>query len=416
MGTFIGYVNDGTFTGCSTADAEGHQNTAFHFLGEAHLDTGNFTKDVWSAYELYSGGFTSYQESGKYTIVYADDASLTEQDRYIYVPAQLSGCTFRLGGATYNQVIGTDKYHYQLASEKTLSIYSATKLTAGFGNEKSRFSYRSLFDSLSDTAGTYTVKDTGYYYKKGSSYYKVGVTYKVRVENYWGRKRTYYVFELFGYTNDGTRVVLHTSKEINSSDIPRKYLSNIYDAPTVSGPTSDQEYALVTSDGAYALGYDGAPLTWTGSFRQHEMLGQQGRWTYDGSSWINIGSGKSYAITNEALGLSENCYSAATFDVSFKLNRDGTYVEANEVDTFHLYAVSSTGTYKEGTFSRYTGQWDRQTIRAAAVDSGSNASEPAVPAASLPETEALIPEKVTLPEPDNSPSGHPGGADETPNE
>lgn len=414
VGTFIGYVNDGTFTGCSTADAEGHQNTAFHFLGEAHLDTGNFTKDVWSADKLYSGGFTSYQESGKYTIVNADGASLTEQDSYIYVPAQLSGCTFRLSGATYNQVIGTDKYHYQLASDRTLNIYSAaTRLTAGFGSEKDRFSYSSLVPSLSDTAGTYTVEDTGYYYKKGSSYYKVSVT--VTVKNNWflGKK---YKFTLFGYTNDGTRVDLHTSKEISSSEIPRKYLSNIYDAPTVSSPTSGQEYALVTSDGAYALGYDRAPLTWSGSFRQHETLGQQVRWTYDGSSWINSGSDESYAITNEALGLSENCYSAATFDVSFKLNMGGAYVEANRVDTFHLYAVSSTGTYMEGTFSRYTGQWDRQTIRAAAVDSGSNASEPAVPAASLPETEALIPEKVTLPEPDNSPSGHPGGADETPNE
>ena len=273
VGTFIGYVNDGTFTGCSTAD---HQNTAFHFLGEAHLDTGNFTKDVWSADKLYSGGFTSYQESGKYTIVNADGASLTEQDSYIYVPAQLSGCTFQLGGATYNQVIGTDNYHYQLASEKTLNIYSATKLTAGFGRAKKDFSYRSLVGSLSNISGTYTVEDTGYYYKKDSSYYKVSVTYTVTVEYNRGHKRTYYVFELFGYTNDGTQVVpLDTSGKISSSEISRKYLYNIYDAPTVSSPTSGQEYALVTSDGAYALGYRGAPLTWSGSFRQHETLGQQ---------------------------------------------------------------------------------------------------------------------------------------------
>lgn len=409
VGTFIGYAYNGSFTDCDTADAEDVEpNAAFHFLGEAHMETKAFSKDVWSAQKHYDS-FISYRENnGGYSVIEPDGAALTKKESYIFFPAELNNCTFSLDSAEYQQTYGITEYFYQRDNEVDRNIYSSAKLTAGFGSEKNSFSY----DDLIDDNGT---KETKYYYKKDNTFYKLSVTRTSHEERVLFITVTYYSYELFGYDNDGNKVTLLDVKDILT---PNRSLAGIYDPPTVPAISSSQQYAIVTSDGAFALGYGGSPIAWNASFRQHETLGQQAVWTYDGSGWKNSGSGETLTITNEAQGVSNNCYTSSTFDVTFKLKRsDGTYVEANSVNTFHLYSVSTTGTYKEGTFSRYSGEWDRQNLQA--LDAFGNvlpapAAAPSAPAP-LAETEALIPEKQELPTPDNTPSGTPGGADGDPN-
>ena len=137
VGTFIGYVHNGRFNGCTTSDAEGQQNVTFQFLGEIHreaLDWAQLEAQLGSQVLFQSGSNkdgTSLKATLDNTYNAADLANnaLTDRTAPCYsFTAELTGCTFLYKNVRHVQRFTTEQYFFYVQQGDNQYDYQAELL------------------------------------------------------------------------------------------------------------------------------------------------------------------------------------------------------------------------------------------------------------------------------------------------
>lgn len=271
VGMFVGYVNSGSFTDCSSEAA----NETYQFLGQVAVSTYDLDPIVsqnkfWFTHKENNAGGTFTEGVGEGTDLksYAGNKGFKvwqESVPYLNCNAKLDNCTFVYGENTYTQAIDV-KYFYQ--GQKTMEAGGDQLVKAEMETtyQKSQnVTYKDLYD------GTGT-KETDYYYRLSDTDYRrvyVNVQY-----NSWLRLYTY---ELLYRKDDGTYETILTNTTWDRNN-------------TISGITLYKGTSTL-SDGTYVITNSDGTIMFNGSNSSNAkslILNNPGswtRWTKTGNTW-----------------------------------------------------------------------------------------------------------------------------------
>lgn len=443
VGTFIGYVHNGRFNGCTTSDAEGQQNVTFQFLGEIHreaLDWAQLEAQLGSQVLFQSGSNkdgTSLKATLDNTYNAADLANnaLTDRTAPCYsFTAELTGCTFLYKNVRHVQRFTTEQYFFYVQQGDNQYDYQA-ELLYGTPVVAEGVKYSAL-------------TGTTYYGLVDGSYHKLSVSTASG-----GMFKTTYTIT---YQIDGTTYTYHTNTVgwfddavYEDADHPLYTMAS----PTLGGNALG--YLIVDPATGSILGVDkdnnagvekdkvhidGSNLTVNGSFlglgweissdgwknlqRSSRYLSPSKDW--NGNAQLLSGSGASLSTKFAA-----DADTAGLFTIShtplfstYYLNFDGTGFSVSDTGSqFHLYTVTGSEAYRWNTLKKAA-----ESLRCTAFLEGSDTEinttsyaplQPVSWASQLCQLmgqEVLIPEKEDLTPPESVSSGNPGGAEDTTNQ